>query len=364
VTPTLVRRKLEALIWRAGLPLRSRTWSPYSQLLLADDGVDWVLANETREVGRIARSLGIKVPSNSRATGVRRQSVFYASQFVLLDERHFDGDNRVAITYFHGRPTPEEPTFERCHDALRRRHVSIARIQVSHSDIRDLVLSAGVDAAKVHVIPIGVRVEWFPMRTNASSATARDRLGIPRSATVVGSLQKDGIGWREGEEPKLIKGPDVFLEVIGRLKAEVPELFVLLSGPARGFVRHGLERLGVPYRHVYPPRYRDVGGLYQALDAYVISSRQEGGPKAVLESMASGVPLVTTRVGQAMDLVETGRNGWMVEVEDVDGLVASTLCALRADEALIAAARRTAEDNRYEAQRPLWERFFRGFVDF
>ena len=37
--------------------------------------------------------------------------------------------------------------------------------------------------------------------------------------------------------------------------------------------------------------------------------------------MAVGVPLVTTRVGQAADLVRHGENGWMVDAEDVDGLV-------------------------------------------
>jgi len=44
--------------------------------------------------------------------------------------------------------------------------------------------------------------------------------------------------------------------------------------------------------------------MLQALDLYIVASREEGEPKAILESMASGVPLVTTEVGQAMDFVE------------------------------------------------------------
>jgi glycosyltransferase involved in cell wall biosynthesis len=40
------------------------------------------------------------------------------------------------------------------------------------------------------------------------------------------------------------------------------------------------------------------------MDIYIVTGWHEGGPKAVLESMAAGVPLVTTRVGQAMDLVQ------------------------------------------------------------
>ena len=58
------------------------------------------------------------------------------------------------------------------------------------------------------------------------------------------------------------------------------------------------------------------------IDAYVVASRQEGGPKAVLESMACGVPLVTTRVGQAIDLVQHGVNGWMSAPEDANHLAA------------------------------------------
>ena len=46
---------------------------------------------------------------------------------------------------------------------------------------------------------------------------------------MVGSFQKDGVGWAEGLEPKLIKGPDVLVAALELLKAEVPELFVVLT---------------------------------------------------------------------------------------------------------------------------------------
>jgi glycosyltransferase involved in cell wall biosynthesis len=82
--------------------------------------------------------------------------------------------------------------------------------------------------------------------------------------------------------------------------------------------------------------------------------------------MASGVPLVTTRVGQATDLVEHGRNAWMVDVDDVDGLVHHAQVALGADgarRAVVTAGRATAEANAYERQDPLWRSFFDGIVD-
>ena len=158
----------------------------------------------------------------------------------------------------------------------------------------------------------------------------------------------------------------MLLEALRSLRERVSDLHVLLAGPARGYVRAGLERLGIPYRHRLLERYEQIGQLYQALDAYVVPSRQEGGPKGVFEAMASGVPVVTTRVGQAMDLVRPGENGWMVDVEDADGLAHwLAYIAERPTELprIVAAGLETAAANTYEAQLPLWRSFFQGFVE-
>jgi len=97
----------------------------------------------------------------------------------------------------------------------------------------------------------------------------------------------------------------------------------------------------------------------------MVTSRQEGGPKAVLESMASGVPLVTTKVGQAMDIVIHGVNGWMVEPEDAEGLAhfGEKIMTHREDLGpILENARKTAEENSYTSQIPLWHDFMEGFV--
>jgi glycosyltransferase involved in cell wall biosynthesis len=190
----------------------------------------------------------------------------------------------------------------------------------------------------------------------------RRALGLPDSAFVVGSFQKDGDGWGEGTTPKLVKGPDLLVQALARAKREVPALHVLLSGPARGYVKAGLAEAGIPFVHRQLDRYEDVGGLYHALDAYLVSSRQEGGPKAVLESMASGVPLVSTRVGQAMDLVRHEENAFMVEPEDVEGL-AHWLGRVAHGVDVRAAGFETAAQHTYDAQRPLWRDLLSGFVE-
>ena len=232
--------------------------------------------------------------------------------------------------------------------------------------MRDIILESGIDSEKVFLIPIAIADDVFEPQTAELKKQYRQQYQVPQDAVVVGSFQKDGQGWGEGLEPKPVKGPDTFLKTIEVLKESVAELFVLLSGPARGYVKKGLERLKIPYKHIFLEDYSKINQLYQCLDLYIVASRQEGGPKAVLESMACGIPLVTTRVGQAMSLVKNEQNGLMVEPEDFEALA---FCAKKvlSDSQLQNIVTKnglvTAKENTYSAHIPLWKKFFTGFVD-
>ena len=87
-------------------------------------------------------------------------------------------------------------------------------------------------------------------------------------------------------------------------------------------MRSGLERLGIRYAYHYAPDRNELAKLYHPLDLYLVTSREEGGPMALMESMSSGVPVVSTRVGMAPDLIVDGVSGAFVDVGDVDGLAA------------------------------------------
>lgn len=89
------------------------------------------------------------------------------------------------------------------------------------------------------------------------------------------------------------------------------------------------------------------------------------GPKSVLESMACGIPLVTTRVGQAQDIVRHGENAWMVDVEDAEGLAHWAAYAFRnrvGVARVVREGRLTAESLSYERLTPAWREFMKGFV--
>lgn len=342
----------------------SRYLRKYRDLIIINDGANWVLDVEARELKNIAEKLGIRAQVCTNDADTRLQCVHYTSHFVLNNPEIFHHNNRVSIDYFHGKPD-QGVEFDEVFNSLKNNHAFIHRLRVSCTPMRDLAFKSGIDPHKVFLIPIGIDTEMFPLQTIYSKRSARREFGINDDAVVIGSFQKDGVGWGDGLEPKLIKGPDIFISVIRNLKEKFNRIHVLLTGPARGYVKRGLEEMNVPFTHSFVDSYSMIPSYYQALDLYLVTSREEGGPKAILESMSSGVPLVTTRVGQAIDLVTDTVNGFMADVEDVAGLTDRAVTALSGREglqAILVNGRICAEENSYPSQQPLWERFFDGYL--
>ena len=351
----------------AAVRLQTRGWEPYSRLFVLGDDASWALDDEAAYVTSVAGRAGYRVARPDWAGAARRQVVFHTSHFAALDPRWTGSTHRLGLSYFHGRPgTPGFPEFDRAYEALRRDPARFERVHVSHRELEELVLSAGVVPERVHLIPIGIELDAFPLAEAAGRRAAREELGLPQEAFVVGSFVKDGTGFGDGVEPKSIKGPDVLVDALAMLAGSVPDLVVLLTGPARGYVRQGLADRGVRFVHRLLDGREGLARAYHSLDACVVASRQEGGPKSILESMATGVPLVTTRVGQASDLVRDGENGLLVDVEDADGLAAG-LARVRDDTGLVAKLReaglRTAEETSHAALAPRWEALLAGFAE-
>lgn len=194
-------------------------------------------------------------------------------------------------------------------------------IHTSCSATAKALAEAGVPREKIVVIPLGVDCRLFRVAVPGESESLRRGLGIPPGRLVIGSFQKDGIGWGDGLEPKSIKGPDVLVQVLNEVRDLKP--FVLLVGPARGYVKRGLSKCGIEHVHVQFERFQSVARMYRALDLYLITSRVEGGPKAILEAWASGVALVSTRVGMVPDLASHQVNAMLADSEDVASLAAS-----------------------------------------
>ena len=253
---------------------------------------------------------------------LRNQLIHFGDRYLYFNGpyQRLHHSNHRFLTWFHGDPTDPNPEMRELFELLPDALAPVEKIVVSCEISRKVLMGVGIPEGRIELIPLGVDLGKFTAPPAGAREKIRSDLGIPKDAFCVGSFQKDGVGRGEGNEPKLVKGPDIFLRVVENLAVRCKNLMVVLTGPARGYVRHGLERLHVPYIHHHLSDYHDIVSYYQALDLYIIASRSEGGPKALLESWATGVPVVSTRVGMPADLIRHGCNGMMAEVDDANAL--------------------------------------------
>ena len=146
----------------------------------------------------------------------------------------------------------------------------------------------------IHVIGYWYNAEiWRP----ASKNSARESLGLQNDKFIVGSFQRDTEG-HDLKSPKLEKGPDLFFDYVNN-NFDKKNTIVLLGGWRRQYLINRLEEAGIEYKYFEMAPLEKLKIMYAACDLYVVSSRVEGGPQAILESAAMKVPIVSTDVGMA-----------------------------------------------------------------
>jgi glycosyltransferase involved in cell wall biosynthesis len=182
---------------------------------------------------------------------------------------------------------------------------------------------------------------------------ARRALGLPLDVPVVGTIG------RFTEQ----KDHDTLLRAARRLVDREPQALVAIAGYGALHDRlvQQCERLGLSGHVRFLGEITDPYAIYAAVDVFVMTSRWEGFPVVILEAMAAGRPVVSTRVGGIAEAIEQGRSGFLCEPGDDEGLAAA-MAQLLADEALRAscgaAARQDVE--RYSIQRltKKWTRLY------
>ena len=276
----------------------------------ADWAIKWVGEHIRNEIDVISPGAVQTTISPQRCVD---RVVHFGSQYMWLSWGHLlSKRNRYVTSFFHGKPADGPDVAKHIEEFLD----SIPRLScivTAASIVEQRLLAWGVPREKLKRIPIGVDMDIFIPPNEEQRMRARERYGIPEHVVLVGSFQKDGIGWGEGMEPKLIKGPDIFVDTLAKLKAAGLPVVAFLTGPARGYIKRELERLSITSIHTYCQDHHELVSCYHALDLYLVTSREEGGPMSLMESMASGVPVVATRVGMAPDLIVNGVSGALAD---------------------------------------------------
>jgi glycosyltransferase involved in cell wall biosynthesis len=339
--------------------ITSKNWPKFSKLIIKREGSSWVLDELFDEFNNFFSSINIQVINDRFIFNSRDQLLFLLSKYEALYNLNKFNHN-IYFPYFHGNPNKDNQ-FKSLFKIIENSHQKISGIQVTNSVMENLILNTGIEKRKVFRIPISIDVNKFSNILSLDKKFLRKKIGIPESSFVIGSFQKDGSGWNEGFDSKMIKGPDIFINVLKKLKSNIKEIFVLLTGPSRGYLKKELDNINIPYKHYVLDNYDEIYKFYKILDLYLITSREEGGPRALFESMICSIPCVTTNVGMAIDLVEHKKNGWKVEPEDIDGLIYWSNYVyqnLNSIESVIREAKLTVLKNSYESQKKLWLEFF------
>lgn len=318
---------IKTLPWVSEEKLRSILGlSSKSTIFYVTPNANWSTDWDAYYITRGLRKHGLSPQITSTPQLLSNEIIHYSDlgTYIHYVNGSWNKHNQVVMTFFHGDRSGRYPEFNPLIDSFLNHLHTPKAIVTSCNIMKNRLLDWGVDQEKIKCIPLGIDLARFQPVSPDRKKILKETLNIPTDALCIGSFQKDGVGWKEGIDPKLVKGPDIFLRVIQKLKSHY-KIHVLLSGPARGYIKNGLESLEVPYQHFQLKKYWEIVNLYQALDLYLVTSREEGGPKAMLESLACGIPLVTTRVGMVPDVIVDKLNGLSVENENIEALVQSVI---------------------------------------
>jgi len=193
--------------------------------------------------------------------------------------------------------------------------ITDAFVAVAGPHGRHLAEHEGCPAARVVVIPNGVDVDRF--RPRPADAVLRDALGLPPAAPVAGIVA--------ALRPE--KQHELFLQAAALVHRQSPECRFLIvgDGPQRASLEALAGDLGLSGVVHFLGTRGDVPQLLALIDVFVLTSKMEANPVSILEAMASGKPVVATRVGSVPETVHEGRTGYLVAPGNAGEMAAKVL---------------------------------------
>lgn len=173
------------------------------------------------------------------------------------------------------------------------------------------------------VVPLGFDLTHLAAIDDAFRAAARERLGVPQSASVVVTVGR----------LTAIKQHRLFLDVVAKVAAMRDNVMALIAGDGelRGELEDAARGFGLDRRVRFLGWRRDLKDLYAASDVFLLTSRNEGTPVAIIEAMAAGVPPVSSDVGGVRDVIDSPSVGLLAPFGDVERLAEAVLRLLDDD---------------------------------
>jgi len=212
----------------------------------------------------------------------------------------------------HGRTMAEVNGENRRRTMIRKTLFPLVHCFVTVSrELTDwLQASAGVAPRKIRTICNGVDLARFARPR--SRLLARSELGFTDEEFVIGTVGR----------LDLIKNQASLIQVVPDLIAEFPQLRLVIvgSGPCLSSLELLVKQFDLAGKILLTGEKDDVVPLMQAFDVFALPSLFEGISNTVLEAMACGLPVIATRVGGNIELVEEGVTGLLIPQQDQGAL--------------------------------------------
>lgn len=199
-------------------------------------------------------------------------------------------------------------------------HTTDAIIAVSKHQRTELLRYRVASQSRVHAIPLGFDLTSF-LSHETRDDTFRWEIGCPSDVPLIGMVGRLAP----------IKAVDIFLKAARVATDEIKRArFVIVGdGECRNELEALTHKLGLTERVAFVGFREDVDRIYAALDLTVLSSYNEGLPVSLIEAIASGCYVVSTRVGGVVDLVHDEHVGRTVPPGEPDALARAMIEALQ-----------------------------------
>jgi sugar transferase (PEP-CTERM/EpsH1 system associated) len=193
-----------------------------------------------------------------------------------------------------------------------------------------------VDPRRIRQLYSGVDVDKFrPAATTPPPETAAGQGSTASRSLTIGTVGR--------LDP--VKNQAALLSALAALRPNFPGLRITVvgGGPLRSELEMLADRLGVAGQVTFTGARSDTPDLMRAFDVFVLPSLNEGVSNTILEAMASGLPVVATKVGGNPELVADGVTGRLYD-PDVPGALEAALTSYVADSRLRDVHGRAARD--------------------
>ena len=211
--------------------------------------------------------------------------------------------------------------------------------------------ASGLGSLPRDMIPNGVDVKTHRPAKPGESTELRRELG--RGGLVV------LVAGRLADDKGQLAALGAFLDAWARFVARHATAILLIAGdgPQAARWRESVASRGLGESVRFLGRRDDLPELYRASDGFVLISRAEGMSNAILEAMASGLPILAPRVSGVVGLVEEGTHGALFDPLSVDEAFAALRWLAESPDDAAAAGRRgraAAEARSLEATADAW----------